>query len=69
MKEMIVLLLVCLLLAGCAAPAAPGATEPAPTEAAPVMVDPVDDNFRTYYLHTLFCPRRYDLPLPFRYGR
>ena len=49
MKEMIVLLLVCLLLAGCAAPAAPGATEPAPTEAAPVMVDPVDDNFRTYY--------------------
>lgn len=45
MKKYISLLLVCLLLAGCAA--APAATE-APTEPVAV-VDPVSDNYRTYY--------------------
>ena len=46
MKRMIALGLICLLLAGCAATPAP--TEALPTEP-PVMVDPVDDNCRTYY--------------------
>ena len=46
MKKFVSLLLVCLLLAGCAA--APTPTEALPTEP-PVMVDPVDDNYRTYY--------------------
>ena len=45
MKKYISLLLVCLLLAGCAA--APAATE-APTEPVAV-VDSVSDNYRTYY--------------------
>jgi len=50
MKKCISLLLACLLLTGCAA--APAVTEPEePTEAAepPAVVDPVNDNFRTYY--------------------
>ena len=46
MKRIFALLLVCLLLAGCAA--APAAAETEPTEP-PVMVDPIDDNYRTYY--------------------
>ena len=46
MKKIAVLLLACLMLAGCAA--APVATEPVPTEP-PVMADPIDDNYRTYY--------------------
>ena len=50
MKKCISLMLACLLLAGCAA--VPAATEPAePTETAepPAVIDPVDDNYRTYY--------------------
>ena len=46
MKRTVVFLLICLLLAGCAA--APAPTEALPTEP-PVMIDPVDDNYRTYY--------------------
>ena len=49
MKKLVSVLLAALLLAGCGANPAP--TEPAetvPTEP-PVMVDPVNDNYRTFY--------------------
>ena len=47
MKKLISLLLAGLLLAGCGAQ--PAETEPTEATEHPVMVDPIDDNYRTYY--------------------
>ena len=47
MKKLISLLLAGLLLAGCGAQ--PAETEPTEATEPPVMVDPIDDNYRTYY--------------------
>lgn len=49
MKRCIALLLACLLLTGCAAAPAAEQTEPAEAAEPPAVVDPVNDNYRTYY--------------------